>query len=53
MEFNCEFNRYIFRTPLSQKSSSTPININGNVSYDAKAFWNIENLEDAILLCRF
>ena len=28
-----------------------PININGNIFYED--FWNIANLEDAILLCRF
>jgi hypothetical protein len=34
-KFNCVFNRYIFRTLLSNKSISTPININGNMSYES------------------
>jgi hypothetical protein len=33
-KLNCDFNRYIFRTLLSTKSISTPININGYVSHD-------------------
>ena len=33
-KFNCPFNRYIVRTLLSNKSISTPININGNTSYE-------------------
>jgi hypothetical protein len=30
----CVFNRYILRTLVSNKSISTPININGNISYE-------------------
>jgi hypothetical protein len=34
LEFNCAFNRYIFRTLLSHKSISTHINNKGNISYE-------------------
>ena len=33
-KFNCVFNRYIFRTLFSNKIISTPLNINGNISYE-------------------
>ena len=32
--FKCVFNRYIVRTLFSNKIISTPININGNISYE-------------------
>ena len=34
MEFNCEFNRYSFRTFLPNKSITISINSNGNISYE-------------------
>ena len=33
-KFKCVFNRYIFRTLFSNMIISTPININGNISYE-------------------
>ena len=33
-KFKCSFNRYIFRTLFSNKTISTPINMNSNISYE-------------------